>query len=1204
MGLTRLAIRRPLTVLMGILALVLMGGVAYTYLQVDRLPPVSIGVVSVSVTWPNASASNVERLVAEPLENAVSGISGVDTVTSTSSEGSANVLVQLVDGYDPNQADIDIQQAVGPVVRQLPTNATPPVVRKFDPNASPIINIAFTGAPLDQLYDVASNQIQPALESVPGVGQVSISGGLQREIEIQVDYTKLAAYGVTAQQIATALTNANVSVPSGSIPVGTQTINVVPQGLFRTVEDIGSVVISDSVSAGPVTIGDVATVQQSDKQQFTLQRLNGQDAVGLSITANSDANTVQVADAVQAELQRQNAILPKGASTTIINDQSVFTRASLDSIQRDLALAVILVAAVILIFLHDWKHTIIVLCAIPTSLISTFLVMYLLHFTLNTMSMMALALMIGILVDDSIVVLENIHRHLQMGETPMQAALSGRSEIGMAALAITMADVVVYTPIAFMSGSIGQLFRQYGLTVVAATLFSMLMSFALTPMLASRWLRHGAGTTRFQRLAAFGATWDRGFARLANFFAASVPVTLRMRWLVLLFAAGIFVVVGATIPLHLLGLEYAPAEDDNSFEVGVQLPPGTSLDTTNQAAQQLEGFIQSLPEVRYYFTSVSIPGGGGFNRGGASSVNVQVQTVDKSQRHRTVFDLINALRAEARNIPGASFNGGVSSPLPGGGGGGAGSINLQLSGPDLDTVNQLAQQAQTTMAAVPGVADVRNSSLSSVPEVDISIDQQRLAQLGLSNQQVDSALAAVIGGQVVTEFQPEGALQQDITMMAASPIRYSLPTLSEIPIGVESNASTTTTTTPGTTAPAGGGGAIVTLGQVATLTNGSGPVTIQRVNRQVTVSMTATPVGRPLGDVAADIRTAVNTVPLPPGYSITLRGQVQVFNQAIAALAAALVLSIVLEYMLLAALYESWLFPLVRMLTVPLGMIGAIIALILTGNTINIFSIIGMIMGEGLVAKTGILLIDYTNTLRERGVGRTEALQEAVRVRLRPILMTSCTMIFGMLPLALKLEPGAETRSPMAVVVIGALLSSTLLTLVVVPALYSMMDDLQQRVFHRGERKLPALPERPVHPEPAAAPVETTHANGAPHLRVPVDMVDRGNAYVLRAALPGVRQEDIHLRLDANRLTIRGAGRPRDPDDEANWLIREQSGDAWERHLQLPGEVEGAAVRAVYQDGMLELRLPKASHATAREVPITRPEVSTGDNDGRRDTPE
>src|SRR5579864_8385994 len=832
MGLTRLAIHRPLTMLMAILALVLMGGVAYTYLHVDRLPPVTIGVVSVSSSLPNASAQNVELLVTEPIENAIAGISGVDTVTSSSSEGSSNVTVQLADGYDPNQADIDIQQAMGPVARRLPANATAPVVRKFDPNASPIMNVAFTGAPLDQLYDIANNDISPDLQSVPGVGQVNISGGLQREIEVQVDYSKLAAYGVTMAQVSSALSNANVAVPSGSVPEGTQVINVVPQGLFSTIQDVQNVLISDSPTSGPIKVGDVASVLQTYKQQSNLQRLNGQDAVGLSITPTSDANTVAVADALRVELKRLQPLLPGGTSITVTNDQSQFTRASLDSIQHDLALAIMMVAVVILVFLHDWKHTIIVLCAIPTSLISTFLVMYLLGFTLNTMSMMALALMIGILVDDSIVVLENIHRHLQLGESPWQAAINGRSEIGMAALAITAADVVVYTPIAFMSGSIGQLFRQYGLTVVAATVFSMLISFTLTPMLASRWLRHG-GPSRFGRLSAFGAAWDRGFDKVGAFFAHSVPWTLRTRWLVLLVSFGMVAAVAMMIPLHLLGTEYAPAEDDNAFSVNLQLPPGTSLDATDQAARQMESYVQALPEVQYYFTSVSIPGGTGFSRGGASTVSIDVQTVPKNQRKRTVFDLINVLRGQARRIAGANFNGGVSSPLPGGGGGGAGSINVSISGPDLDQVTQLAQQAQQTLLNVPGVQDVRNSNLNTVPQLDIQLDRVRMAQLGVTNQQVDQALSAAIGGSLVTEFQPPGTTQEDITLVADPSKRYDLTTLQQIPVGVESATPGSTTASP-----------VVTLGQVATLTNGNGPVTIQRVNRQVTASLTATPNGR------------------------------------------------------------------------------------------------------------------------------------------------------------------------------------------------------------------------------------------------------------------------------------------------------------------------------------------------------------------------
>jgi len=941
---------------------------------------------------------------------------------------------------------------------------------------------------------------------------------------------------------------------------------------------------------------------QTYKQQSNLQRLNGQDAVGLSITPTSDANTVAVADALRAELKRLQPLLPGGTSITVTNDQSLFTRASLDSIQHDLALAIMMVAVVILVFLHDWKHTIIVLCAIPTSLISTFLVMYLLGFTLNTMSMMALALMIGILVDDSIVVLENIHRHLQLGESPWQAALNGRSEIGLAAIAITMADIVVYTPIAFMSGSIGQLFRQYGLTVVAATLFSMLMSFTLTPMLASRWLRHG-GPSRFGRLSAFGAAWDRGFDKVGAFFAHSVPWTLRTRWLVLLVSFGMVAAVAMMIPLHLLGTEYAPAEDDNAFSVNLQLPPGTSLDATDQAARQMESYVQALPEVQYYFTSVSIPGGTGFSRGGASSVNISVQTVPKDQRKRTVFDLINVLRGQSRRIAGASFSGGVSSPLPGGGGGGAGSINISISGPDLDQVTQLAVQAQQTLLSVPGVQDVRNSNLNTVPELDISLDRVRMAQLGVTNQQVDQALSSAIGGSLVTEFQPPGTQQEDITLIADPSKRYDLTTLSQVPVGTESGTGATGggTTGGGTTASTGGGGgattagSVVTLGQIATLKQGSGPVTIQRVNRQVTASLSATPVGRPLGDVASDINKAMQSVAFPPGYGFTLRGQVQIFNQAITALMAALVLSVVLEYMLLVALYESWLFPLVRMLTVPLGMIGAFLLLWVTGNTVNIFSIIGMIMGEGLVAKSGILLVDYANTLRERGIGRTEALQEAVRVRLRPILMTSATMIFGMLPLALKLEPGAETRSPMAVVVIGALLSSTALTLVVVPALYTVMDDLQTRLFRRGAKTAQAVPAVGAAIEAAGAvapqqgdaprhePVHTNGSGATASARVPINVADRGSMYVVRAALPGVRQEDVQVAVTGHTLTIRSRDQQ---SEDGEWLVREHSPAHWERSLNLPHEVDASAISAEYKDGILELSLPKAEPETERRIPV------------------
>ncbi|HEY1297941.1 MAG TPA: efflux RND transporter permease subunit, partial [Chloroflexota bacterium] len=516
MFLTRLAVVRPLTVLMGLLGLVIMGGVSYTFLKIDRLPPISIPFVSVNMSYTGATAQDVEQLITEPIENAVSGMSGVYSISSTSSEGVSSVFVQLVDGTDPTQASLEVERRVNAIRNRMPADAGDPRVNKADPSQQPIMEVALTGTSQDQLFQVANDQFVPALESIPGVAQINISGGLQTEIQVKIDYAKLAAYGITLAQINTALTNANVDAPIGSIQQGQAQLDVRSLGAFQTLDDLSHMVVAQTTTGGPITLQDVASVGRGYKNITQFQRLNGQDAVGLQIVKQSDANALQVADSVRVALAKLQALLPNGSQVIITNDTSVFTRASLDAIQHDLLLSVLLVGAVMLLFLHAWRHTVIVLLAIPTSLVSTFLVMYVLGFSLNIMSLMALALMIGILVDDSIVVLENIHRHLQMGEDPHNASINGRGEIGMAAIAITMADVVVYTPIAFVSGVLGQLFRQYGLTVVAATLFSLLISFTLTPMLASRWLRHNEkpGTSPWSR---FGIWWDEHFEQLGRF---------------------------------------------------------------------------------------------------------------------------------------------------------------------------------------------------------------------------------------------------------------------------------------------------------------------------------------------------------------------------------------------------------------------------------------------------------------------------------------------------------------------------------------------------------------------------------------------------------------------------------------------------------------------------------------------------------------
>jgi len=1058
MWLTRLAVVRPLTVLMGLLGLVIMGGVSYTFLKIDRLPPISIPFVSVSMAYTGATAQDVELLITQPIENAVSGMSGVYSLTSTSSEGNANVNVQLIDGTDATQASLEVERRVNAVRSRLPADASDPRVNKADPSAQPIMGVALTGADPDQLFQVANDQFVPALTSVPGVAAINLSGGQQIEIQVKVDYSKLAAYGITLAQVTTAMTGANVDAPVGSINQGVSTLNVRSLGSFQTIDDLSNLVVSQTTSGGPILLRDLSTVQLGYKLRTQLLRLNGADAVGMQIVKQSDANALQVADDVRVALAKLQKLLPAGAQVVITNDNSVFTRASLDAIQHDLLLSVLLVGGVMMLFLHAWRHTVIVLLAIPTSLVSTFLVMYMLGFSLNIMSLMALALMIGILVDDSIVVLENIHRHLHLGENPHQAALTGRGEIGMAAIAITMADVVVYTPLAFISGILGQLFRQYGLTVVAATLFSLLISFTLTPMLASRWLRFSEAQQASRSPGArFGRWWDDHFEALGRMVGRTVPYAIRGRWLIVLVSLAMVAGAVSLVPLGFIGSEYAPQEDDNMFSVNLNSPPGTSLDAIDAASKQMEAVLTAMPEVQYVFNQVSGGGGGGFGRGGARA-SLDVQVYPKSQRSRSVFEILDAARAAGKRIPGVQVSGNVPSPLGGGGGfggGGTASVSVQLAGPDLPTLNQVGDQVIATMSTIPGIVDVQNSSNAGNPELQVKLDRGRMAQLNVSSQSVATALRTAVSGSVVTPFRPVGSTQLDVTLVASDADRFDINKLATLPVGTGAAAgggtgtpSTTTSTTP----------TIVTLGQIATLSYGTGPTQIQRVDRNRTMTLTGTAQGRPIGDVARDVTSAMNTqISLPAGYSYQLRGGVQQLNNAFGTLGQAMVLSVILEYMLLVALYESWFYPITLILGVPLGIVGALLGLWVTGNTLNIFSIIGLIMAVGLVVKTGILLVDFTNTLRKRGMGRTEALAEAASVRLRPILMTTATMIFGMLPLALKLEPGAESRAPMAVVVIGGLLSSTFLAIFVTPALYTLLDDLQSLIF-RSPRSVVPVP--------------------------------------------------------------------------------------------------------------------------------------------------
>jgi HAE1 family hydrophobic/amphiphilic exporter-1 len=1034
MALTRLAIVRPLAILMLILGIVLMGAVSYTRMRVDRFPAISFPAVFVSIPYPGASPSDVEDLVVKPAENAVAGLAGVDTISSTSSEGFGSLNIRFVEGADTNQAAMDVERRIAAIRGRLPDGVGDPSITKADATAQPIVNVALSGPQsLEDLFQLANDTILPALQSSDGVADVTMSGGLQREIHVEVDQQRLQAYGVSLQTLQTALARENISQPGGTLNAGSSTEDVRTQSQLQSIDQIRNLTIQTTPAL--VKVGDVANVVDTTADQTRIQRVNGKDAIGFSVTKQADANSVQVADNVKVTLGQLQQRLPPGSALTVTNDTSVYTRHSLSGVLDDLQIGVILTGVVLLLFLHTWRNTLIVLLAIPTSLVSTFLVMYFLGFSLDIVSLMALALTIGILVDDSIVVLENITRHLEHGEQPRDAAFKGRTEIGMAAMAITLVDVVVYLPVSFMNGNIGRLFREFGITIAVATLFSLFISFTLTPMLASRWLKSGG--EEHGPLARFGRVWDRGYEHLAGGYRRLLAIGLRFRWMVVLIGFGALGGALLMLQFNLIGSEYVPTEDDGQFSISITMPPGTSLQATDAVTRRMEELLGQVPEVHSLFTTVG--SGGGFGGGSTSARNAQiaVELVDKRERTRSVQQVLAATRVLFRQLPQAQIRASISNPLAQGGGGG---LTVRLSGDDLTRLQQLAQQVQGVVQATPGATDVQNNAQDQTPELRAVVDRGRLDDLHLSASTVASAVRTVIGGTVVTQMRPEVGDEVDVRVIAPASQR-SADTLASIPLF-------------------GDGGALIRLGQVATIVQDTGPARIQRTNRQRVIEVSAYVAGRSLGDVTRDVRAGLAGVPLPQGYQVSYAGQVQQQEQAFSTLLQALSLSVVLVYMLMVALYESLLTPFAIMFSLPVALVGAFVGLFVTGNTFNIFSLIGMIMLMGLVGKNAILLVDFTDMLRRQGVPRTEAILQAGYIRLRPIMMTSATVLFAMLPLALKLQDGGESRAPLAVVIMGGVISSTLLTLVLVPAIYTILDDAKV-ALGRLTGRLPRLWVRP-----------------------------------------------------------------------------------------------------------------------------------------------
>ncbi|MCC7369360.1 MAG: efflux RND transporter permease subunit [Chloroflexi bacterium] len=1070
MGLTRVAITRPVFILMVISAMVILGLVSFSRLNAELFPSINFPVVTVVTTYSGASPDDVDRLVTQPLQDAIAGIADIDVLQSSSAEGRSQITITFLDSANTDTAAIDVQRRVGAVVNQLPADADTPSVLKLDPGLQPVLFLAFNGnMPLDRLFVLADDKIKPRLESQNGVASVTISGGLQREVQILVNPDRLRAYGLTIDQVSQAIARENQGQPSGSIDRGRERINLRVYGLFQSVEDIRAVQIPTNGGQN-IRLVDVAEVVDTFKKPTSRTWLNGQEAVSLTITKQSGSNEIATVDGVRAEIARVNKDLPSGASISIISDNSVATRNSLRGVQQSLIEAVALTGLVLLVFLHTLRSTVIVLFAIPTSLITTFLAMLFLGFTLNLMSSIALVMVIGVLVDDSIVVLENIFRHLEMGEEPKDAAIKGRSEIGLAAIAITLVDVVVFTPVAFMSGTVGGFFRQFGLVIAAATLLSLFVSFTLTPMLASRWLKSGHHEPSFTPWRLFLRGFEAFMDGTRQVYGRMIAWVLRHRWVPVLAAVITLGAAIAMVPLGLIKFEFIPASDNGQVSVTVEMPPGSSLEATENVLKVINSRIADIPEIEFYLAASGQGGGSGFGASGSGVRfgRVQIVLYPLHDRHRSNVQIADEVIERTRDIPVATIRVATAS----GGGGSSQPIQALITGEDPQTLQAVAARVQETLAGISGARDVTNSVAASNPETRVIPDRQRMADSGVSAQQLAQVLRTAVDGSVTTKLRAEGQDEVDVRLLLAEQARADVGSILAIPM----------------TATRGGQSATINVGQVARASEVAGPTSVDRRNRQRLVTIGASlGAGVPLNDVTRPLQQAVTEMTadgtIPAGYVVSLGGQSEQQAKAFNNLILALALSVILEYMLLAALYESMILPFATMFALPLAVIGAFVGLAVTGNTLNLLSMIGVIVLMGLVGKNGILLIDYTNTLRNQGRARNDALREAGETRLRPILMTTVALVAGLTPLAIGLEEGSETYKGMASVIIGGMLSSTLLSLLVVPCMYTYFDDLQRlivrlwrwRPFRRGGMAEP-------HPLPARESAHGPAVAGRPRL--------------------------------------------------------------------------------------------------------------------------
>ena len=1015
MNLTKFSIDRPIGICMAVAFFVVLGLFSFYRIGVELLPALNTPYVTVSVNYDGANAESIEQQVVKPMEDALSSVSNLKHMTSTASYGQARITLELDFSANADAAAIDATKKINAIRGKLPDGIDEPVVIKRDVNATPIMYVAVQSSkPLDDIYSMVENDFQDVIQQADGVSEMDLNGGRDKEIAVEIDKDKLIHYDMTLTEVVNALKSENILMPSGTIYSDATTTDVRVKAQYTDEHEISQIQVTNAQGV-KIPLTAVATIKRQDQRVTRYARVNGTDAVVMAIYKNSDANVVSTVDNINKKLETLRQDNPD-YTFTVTDESASYVRNSLNNTLHTLIEGLITTGTVLFFFLRGWRSTLAVMIAIPTSLIATFFVMYMAGFTFNMMSLMGMALCVGILVDDSIVVLENIHRHLMKGEPPRDAALNGRMEIGMAAIAITLCDVVVFLPIAFMTGMVGQYFKQFGLTIVFATLFSMFVSFTLTPMLASRLFRLGLkipDRPLWRRMDTI-ENWARD--HYSQILIWSLDHSKRLFIPVCIF----FLAAVALIPSGLVGSEFMPQTDESGFRITLQLPTNANLDRTDKATRQLEAYLNTLPEVTYYTAMV---GGRSLNE-----ANIQVTLKNRQDRSRSIWQITNDVRDfAAQNVLDGDVrvkeNQASVSGTSGGYGGGSGNLRLELRGKNTEELISKSREIQKIMQNdITGVRDVSSSYEDGMPEYQLDIDRTKLKQYGTSLGDLTNTFSNAISGQkagVLANDPKNDNNDTDIYVRLKGSDGFHISDLETIPL----NASNR----------------LIYVADVAKVRAETGPVTIRRTDKERSITLGSTLQGRPLNDVIQELTATLNGMDMK-GITYRFTGQADQMTTTFKDLGEALLLSLILIYMILAILYESVKTPFIRMLSLPLGLIGSLFLLFLTNNTINLYSLIGILVMDGIVAKNGTLLLDYTLTLMGHGMDPRSAIIEAGRVRLRPIFMTTLTMIVGLLPTALSMTAGSETRSSMAVVVIGGLLTSTVFTLVIIPIIFIFLE--------------------------------------------------------------------------------------------------------------------------------------------------------------------